>query len=236
MSKATYYHIAGGELVEGTALGRITVVLGANFDTLAEAYVRAGEREHALRVELHNAKQKLAERDALLLRITGSDHQDSLRAIGEAAALSASAGPNIKRVRAHKHTCANVQPGSTSTDVCDCGAMADGKPVEVEPVAFQWRCKTVNEGSQWRHWVDCTQEDYNKTIENPGPSPRGIIREARKLYTHPAEQPEPISLTSDKYKAELYDEVWQLARGMGFGNVTDALMKLQSQLQGKKSR
>ncbi|MGR4042862.1 hypothetical protein [Pseudomonas sp. 910_21] len=47
------------------------------------------------------------------------------------------------------------------------------------------------------------------------------------LYTRPAEQPEPISSTSDKYKAELYDEVWQLARGMGYGNVTDALMKLQ---------
>ncbi len=43
----------------------------------------------------------------------------------------------------------------------------------------------------------------------------------------------PVSSTSDKYKAELYDEVWQLARDMGFGNVTDALMKLQSQLQGE---
>ncbi|CAK9889164.1 hypothetical protein [Pseudomonas fluorescens] len=53
-----------------------------------------------------------------------------------------------------------------------------------EPVAYQRRCKTVNEGSQWRHWVDCTEEDYRKTIENPGPNPRGIIREARKLYTH----------------------------------------------------
>lgn len=61
MSKVTYYHIAGSELVEGTALGRITVVIGAHFDTLAAAYVRAGEREHALRVELHAAKQKLAE-------------------------------------------------------------------------------------------------------------------------------------------------------------------------------
>ncbi|WP_350404542.1 hypothetical protein ABCR88_11110 [Pseudomonas sp. W17] len=49
------------------------------------------------------------------------------------------------------------------------------------------------------------------------------------LYTRPAEQPEPISSTSDKYKAELYDEVWQLARDMGFGNVTDALMKLKKQ-------
>lgn len=60
-----------------------------------------------------------------------------------------------------------------------------------DPVAFQWRCKTVNEGSQWRHWVDCTEEDYNKTIENPGPTPRGIIREARKLY---AEQPAPVAV------------------------------------------
>lgn len=42
-------------------------------------------------------------------------------------------------------------------------------------------------------------------------------------------QPEPVSSTSDKYKAELYDEVWQLARDMGFGNVTDALMKLKKQ-------
>lgn len=46
-----------------------------------------------------------------------------------------------------------------------------------------------------------------------------------KLYT---EQPEPVadSTTSDKYKAELYDEVWQKARDMGFANVTDAMAKL----------
>lgn len=55
------------------------------------------------------------------------------------------------------------------------------------------------------------------------------------LYTRPAEQPD-TGTNSDKYKAELYDEVWQLAWDMGFGNVTDALMKLQSQLQGKKFR
>lgn len=48
------------------------------------------------------------------------------------------------------------------------------------------------------------------------------------LYT---EQPAPVadSTTSDKYKAELYEEVWQLARGMGFSNVTDALMKAEKQ-------
>lgn len=53
-----------------------------------------------------------------------------------------------------------------------------------EPVAYQWRRKTVRVDSQWDHWVDCTDEDYRKTIDNPGPTSRGIIREARKLYTH----------------------------------------------------
>ena len=33
--------------------------------------------------------------------------------------------------------------------------------------------------------------------------------------------------TSDKYRAELYDEVWQKARDMGYGNVTDALVELE---------
>ena len=33
--------------------------------------------------------------------------------------------------------------------------------------------------------------------------------------------------TSDKYRAELYDEVWQRARDMGYGNVTDALVELE---------
>ncbi|WP_085065958.1 hypothetical protein [Pseudomonas piscis] len=53
------------------------------------------------------------------------------------------------------------------------------------------------------------------------------------LVARQTERPEPISSTSDKYKAELYDEVWQKARDMGFGNVTDALMKLDKQLRGE---
>lgn len=38
-------------------------------------------------------------------------------------------------------------------------------------------------------------------------------------------QPAPVATgtASDKYKAELYDEVWQKARDMGYNNVTDAL-------------
>jgi len=38
---------------------------------------------------------------------------------------------------------------------------------------------------------------------------------------------QPYSTTSDKYRAELYDEVWQKARDMGYGNVTEALIALE---------
>ncbi|MDU9391883.1 hypothetical protein [Pseudomonas sp. zfem002] len=62
-------------------------------------------------------------------------------------------------------------------------AVAPAEQHQGEPVAYQRRCKTVHEGSQWRHWIDCTEEDYRKTIDNPGPTSRGVIREARKLYT-----------------------------------------------------
>lgn len=78
-------------------------------------------------------------------------------------------------------------------------------------------------------WCDVEKDSYDMKVPHPK------HWETRIVYTRPAEQP-PTSTTSDKYKAELYDEVWQLARDMGFGNVTDALMKLQSQIQGKKSR
>ncbi|MEL7553092.1 hypothetical protein AAGV37_24705 [Pseudomonas protegens] len=59
---------------------------------------------------------------------------------------------------------------------------------------------------------------------------RGLLQ-GKAQHNPIAEQ--PAGTASDKYKAELYDEVWLLAQGMGFGNVTDALMKLQSQLQGE---
>lgn len=50
-----------------------------------------------------------------------------------------------------------------------------------------------------------------------------------------AEQPAPVaqSTSSDQYKAELYDEVWQKARDMGFANVTDALEEV-AKLNGIK--
>lgn len=33
--------------------------------------------------------------------------------------------------------------------------------------------------------------------------------------------------SSDRYRAELYDEVWQKSRDMGYGNVTEALLALE---------
>lgn len=83
------------------------------------------------------------------------------------------------------------------------------------------------------HGSVCWEEITGESLELCQAQPEEY--EVRILYTRPAEQPD-TGTNSDKYKAELCDEVWQLARDMGFGNVTDALMKLQSQLQGNKSR
>ncbi|SER56061.1 hypothetical protein SAMN05216409_1512 [Pseudomonas lutea] len=51
------------------------------------------------------------------------------------------------------------------------------------------------------------------------------IEGALAARTAPADQAE--GTTSDKYRAELYDEVWHKARDMGYGNVTDALVALE---------
>lgn len=40
--------------------------------------------------------------------------------------------PRLKTVRSHKHTCANVKPGSTYADKCDCGALdTAGNAIEI---------------------------------------------------------------------------------------------------------
>ncbi|WP_409302805.1 hypothetical protein [Pseudomonas sp. KCJK8993] len=90
-----------------------------------------------------------------------------------------------------------------------------------EPVLYveQWELDRIAKGGA--SWATAWTTDGKENPSRPG--------DCVALYTRPAEQPEPISSTSDKYKAELYDEVWQLARDMGFGNVTDALMKLKKQ-------
>lgn len=66
-----------------------------------------------------------------------------------------------------------------------------------------WQGKTdvvdVKEADQWKAW-----------------QARGEL-ETKKLE----------GTTGYKYKAELYDEVWTKARSLGYGNVTDALEKLE---------
>lgn len=62
-------------------------------------------------------------------------------------------------------------------------------------------------------------------IESDWPEyePAWAMIEARMTgRTAPAEDTK-----SDQYRAELYDEVWHLARDMGYGNVTDALADVE---------
>ncbi|WP_433886914.1 hypothetical protein [Pseudomonas vranovensis] len=69
------------------------------------------------------------------LRTNTEPMANTLAALSASAEPSAPDYPRMQRVRAHKHTCANVQPGSTEADICDCGAVVDGKAVEVQPSA-----------------------------------------------------------------------------------------------------
>lgn len=61
---------------------------------LENAYIRAGEREHALRVELHAVRQKLAALDALLRDVMDGKHTTPGWNQRMKAALSASAEPS----------------------------------------------------------------------------------------------------------------------------------------------
>ncbi|WPP47730.1 hypothetical protein [Pseudomonas sp. AN-1] len=52
-------------------------------------------------------------------------------------------------------------------------------------------------------------------------------RDYLEFSSTPSAAEQPYSTTSDKYRAELYDEVWDKARAMGFSNVTEALAELE---------
>lgn len=71
----------------------------------------------------------------------------------------APAYPQVELVRGHKHTCANVQPGSTEADVCDCGAVVDGKSVPANPCHVKLIRVTgvydSNPGSHAPFWEPC---------------------------------------------------------------------------------
>ncbi|GJN50800.1 Lar family restriction alleviation protein [Pseudomonas tohonis] len=53
-----------------------------------------------------------------------------------------------------------------------------------------------------------------------------FVKELR-AFAEAAPTPPAAGTTSDQYRAELYDEVWQKARDMGYGNVTNALVDLE---------
>ena len=63
-----------------------------------------------------------------------------------------------------------------------------------------------------------------ETIEQLAEQRDSAIAELAKLRTELGD-----GTTGNKYRAELYDEVWQKARDMGFGNVTNALSTLEVQ-------
>lgn len=105
-------------------------------------------------------------------------------------------------------------------------ARVDAKLANGEPVAWQIRTKTNRVDSNWTEWAQCSDMERALHSHEVGKFNRfGIMREIRPLY---ADQPAPVAdgASSDKYKAEPYDEVWQMARDMGFANVTDALTRL----------
>jgi hypothetical protein len=73
------------------------------------------------------------------------------------------------------------------------------------------QCEPVGETNV----VDCNccdyAEDFDLLADAPPPAPEHVEKRT----------------TGDKYRAELYDEVWQKARDMGYGNVTEALIALE---------
>lgn len=57
--------------------------------------------------------------------------------------------------------------------------------------------------------------------------PEDLLERYRSVELAALSSPPAAGTTSDQYRAELYDEVWQKARDMGYGNVTDALVELE---------
>lgn len=85
--------------------------------------------------------------------------------------------------------------------------------MHAEPVAFA----VFHDG-----WIEESTADRNRAEQWAEDG-----REVVMLYTATPAAEQPYSTTSDKYRAELYDEVWQKARDMGYGNVTEALIALE---------
>ncbi|VVO63915.1 hypothetical protein PS870_00930 [Pseudomonas fluorescens] len=80
MSEVKYYHVSDTGLAEGASIGRITVVLAADFDNATRLFLDAAERciaaerrEAELREELADAKAEIA---ALSKNVIDMTHED----------------------------------------------------------------------------------------------------------------------------------------------------------------
>jgi uncharacterized protein Yka (UPF0111/DUF47 family) len=74
MSDAKKYHVGDSGLIEGEALGRITVYLAADYDRLIDVYLAAGDRAQALATRIHHLEQseKQAQETVTLALSTGA--------------------------------------------------------------------------------------------------------------------------------------------------------------------
>ncbi|MDU9039950.1 hypothetical protein NHG97_14730 [Pseudomonas corrugata] len=74
MSEVKKYHVGDSGLIEGEALGRITVYLAADYDRLIDVYLAAGDRAQALATRIHHLEQseKQAQETVTLALSTGA--------------------------------------------------------------------------------------------------------------------------------------------------------------------
>lgn len=100
----------------------------------------------------------------------------------------------------------------------DCLAAAPAAPVAQEPVAWQDPDNLDR---------ICSARTMLEAKRTGGATLSALKPLTRPLYATPPAAKQPTGTASDQYRAELYDEVWERARSMGYGNVTGALADLE---------
>lgn len=105
--------------------------------------------------------------------------------------------------------------------------------VAQEPVAWgAFQCSGKRAGKLYGHAdTEAMIEAYILDVHRSNDS---LTLRKGPLHTAPPAAEQPAGTTSDQYRAELYDEVWQEARALGFGNVTEALSALARQQLDEK--
>ncbi|WP_430444889.1 MAG: hypothetical protein ACQZ2J_27710 [Pseudomonas piscis] len=181
------------------------------------------QRNNASRLAIEKSQEakayrsKLVERDALLheLKNAAADFADEAHCQTPHAALAST----------HLHTIiTKVEALSTSAEP----ARHVNRLCHIDYTAHPYRCGCLKGDKEAQRIYDehCKLVERDDRVEFEQAFEEEF--EIKPLYTRPGALPD-TGTSSDKYKAELYDEVWQLARDMGFGNVTDALMQLKKQ-------